>query len=322
MRLWLSNSQWQLFIMPRREAVGEAVWSWGFYGSTVNAPLFEQASFALEYRRGRTRFIHRPSAQRLVEQDVLSSGQGRVAWMADEQGLYPSLELRLHPSLPVVQWRFVWSHEGNAPVQVERVVLFEVGPLKPIPSSRHRWGLGFIPMGFLRMRRPKWGEVGALRLHPSPGALKVLGPPWPWQETLAEYSLEQPYLPPRQARLPETGEPPPRPEARNHVFSPSWAWLWDADHRRGMAVGVAGGTRTGGVVEVRMEPLHPAVRVWYRPHPRRWEPGHEEVTPWTVLAFFDPAGLEPLEIFWEVLGLSHHPEVVEARRRLHRLSSR
>ncbi len=318
MRLWLKNPGWQLYVMPRQETAGEETWSWGLYGPSTEAPLLEQASFALEYRKGRTRYQHRPSVRRLVHQESQGPERGQARWMGDAQGLYPFLEMELHPSLPLVRWRFRWHHEGEGAVQVQQVVLFEVGPLKPFPSSRHRWGLGFIPAGFLRMRRPRLGQVGALRLHPSPGALRVIGPPWPWQETLAEYSLERPYLPPRQARLPQTSRHPPRPDARNHAFSPAWAWVWDADHHRGLAIGVTRTASSQAVVEVRMEALHPAVRVWYTPDRMRWEPGHVEATPWTALAFFDLQDPAPLDAFWNALGMEAHAEVLEARRWLDR----
>lgn len=322
MRLWLHNPHWQLYVMPRQETAGDAAWSWGLYGSTPEAPLLEQASFALDYRKGRTRYQHRPTVQRLVRQEAPDPARGQATWMGDAQGLSPTLEMELHPSLPLVRWRFRWHHEGDGSVQVQRVVLFEVGPLKPLTSSRHRWGLGFIPAGFLRMRRPRFGQVGALRLHPSPGALRVIGPPWPWQETLAEYSPERPYLPPRQARLPQSGQHPPRPEGRNHAFSPSWAWVWDADHHRGLAIGVTAVPSSQAVVEVRMEALHPAVRVWYVPGPSRWIPGHVEETPWTVLALFDLHDPAPLDAFWHALGLEGHTEALEARRWLERWRSR
>ncbi len=319
MRLWLRNSAWHLYVMPRREATGRVLWSWGLYGSQREDPLLEQATFGLEYRRGRRRW-HRPLAGGMLEHQALDDRRGHGRWMADDSGLQPRLEMDLHPHLPLVRWRLHWEHAGSRPVQVARVVLLEVGPLRPLTSSRHRWGLGFIPAGFLRMRRPGWDESGALRLHPSPGRLTVLGPPWPWEETLAEYSAEErPYRPPRDARAGRSPRAVPRPQAPTHAFTTTWAALWDTDHHRVLLVGVGPSGAGRALVEVRMEPLHPALRLWYEPEPERWEPGHREVSPWAALAFLDAAWLEEgLAAFAQAVGLPADPAMVHLGRRLAR----
>ncbi len=320
MRLWLENPQWQVYTLPRRDETGEDVWSWALFGTTLDAPLLEQATFGLAYRAGRKRYLHRPFLHRRAREKDHTNPEahsGYLAWQADSLGLRPELEFQLHPAFPLVRWRVTWYHEGQKPVHVQRVTLLEVGPLRPMASSRHRWAPGLLP-GFLRMRKKPQGQVGALRLHPSPAPLEVVGPPWPWQETPTAYSEKRPYLPPRRARLPQTGEEPPRPEAADHAFTPAWALLWDRQHHRGLAIGLVPPAPNWAAVEVRMNPLHPAVRLLYRPAMTRWEPGHQETTPWAALAFFSRADPAPLTAFWDALGLTGQPETLEAQRRLAR----
>lgn len=313
MKRKLHNRTWALYVMPRLQATGEVVWSWGLYGSHTEDPLLEQATFGLEYRR-RGRYRHLPLVERLVEHGTQGPLQGWWTWMADSQGLAPRLEVELHSQLPLVRWRVQWQHTGARPVEVERVVLLEVGPLASLASSRHRWGLGFIPVGFLRMRRPGREEPGALRLHPSPGALRLLGPPWPWEHQMAEYSPEQPYLPPRGLRT--YGQMiPPRPQGATHAVIQNWAVLWDIDHQRALLLGARSG-REQVLVEARMEALHPAVRLWYRPRHTRWLPGHRETSPWAVLCFAHQDHSGGFHAFWEALELTDHQLIQKVMHRL------
>ena len=320
MQLWMENPDWQVYVMPRRDELDEAMWSWGLYGRRFEDPYLEQATFGVAYRHKRSRYLHRPYLQRL---QALRK-EGRATWQADDQGLQVALEFRLHATFPLVQWRLHLAHQGRLPLEVEEITLLEVGPLRPVTSSRHRWGLGWLPFGFLRMRKKprSLAQVGALRLHPSPARLVVLGPPWPWEEAPPLYSEDAPYLPSPRARTPQ-GSKPPRPTARDHAFLPGLALLWDAQHGRGVAVALAAEARQQPTVEVRLQRLHPALRLAYRPLVSTWSPGHRETTPWAFLALFSREKPEALHALARALpqeAVDFRTTLAQAEGRLFRVA--
>lgn len=310
MHPWLRNEHWAVYITPREED-DEQVWAWSLYGAHHEAPLVEAATFGLVVKGGWRRTWVRPLVRHLLEQARSGARHGTVTWMADARGLAVHLEMTLHETLPLVRWRVRWDYTGPTRLAVQKVLLMDVGPFGM--ARRRSFGPGYIPGDFLQRVQPPRGQLGALRLHPSPAALSLFAPPWPGEDAGHIYSAEHPYTQPAGHGM---DVPPPKAQGSDFAFAARWGWLWDAQHARGLALAGEGQITLLPLVEAYLHPLHPAVRLTYTPKQYPWPPGHHEESPWAGLLLFEGPETEARRIFRENMALADDPAWDEAERAL------
>ncbi|HEY43522.1 MAG TPA: alpha-galactosidase, partial [Anaerolineae bacterium] len=200
---------------------------------------------------------------------------------------------------PIFLWRFQIENSSDESISLDKFVLMHVGSSRILDRTL---GGGF----FLPIRRPFIDhDVGALRLHPTPGDLAFYSTGWQsWTFSGAlgaDERMPRTHLGPLTA--PMAVNAGSRIPHRKGIFtSDMFGVIGDRRNRVGLLVGFLSQREAFGIVDARLDTSNPNLCLWSNGDGMKLVPGGRFNTDWACLQFVDLDHEVPLEPYLDAVA--------------------
>ena len=216
----------------------------------------------------------------------------------DINGLYYKIEFALLEERPLFLWRLTVDNRSKYSVDIERLTLMQAGffPKRKLLPNPGPLTVNYksTPVGY-----------GVIRPYPDPGEFAFYSNGWQsWSYSGTRGAKEKQVG----TRLRFLAEPmwyhngTPRPKTPGHFGSDMFGVFGDRQHRKGILAGFLSQKKHFGSLEVRTDPIYPALALWANGDQTRLEPGIQMTTDWAVIQFVDIDSPDPLAPYLEAVA--------------------
>jgi alpha-galactosidase len=191
------------------------------------------------------------------------------------------------------------NHQGNSPVEIERILMMGVGS-KP---SINR----FTPRSL--RAKDTLNQSGVIRPHPNPGELAFFSNGWQSWSYTGTYASNDRY---NKTRLGFITSPmwfnhgTPRSQKQGQFASDMFGILGDRKHRTGILAGFLSQKEHFGSLEVSTNSLYPSMALWANGDQARLDPGTKMSTDWAAIQFVDIDSPDPFESYLNAASREHY----------------
>ncbi len=281
--------------------------SWSLLGPQLKGPSIEDAQLNVHYHQGlgHAVVLGERRSLRMGAPKTVGSIHGPLRQVEmlsglDSNGMSLGLIFALSEEHPLLLWKLSVTNRGRRPAYIDRLDMMSAGFIY-LPNSIS------VPSmtGYRSFYR---GVRGAVRPAPEPGDLAFFSNGWQSWSYTGVYGPRDIYRATRLGllRLPTENSGTPHTRRPGLLASDMFGVLGDRKHRTAILAGFLSQKQHFGSLEVLMDDLSPALRLWANADGARLDPGSTMETDWACLHFLHLDTSDPLGPYLDAVARENH----------------